>query len=210
MGAAGLRGFNTPDAATRMAGVAPGTEAWQEFLGLLRSRGVVIDPTLAIQRSVGRTPPDWVAAVLNRFPPQARRRLLDAAPPVPPPFRERWEEIVANGSRLVRALHEAAVQIVAGTDLRGGLGLHRELELYQEAGIPAIDVLAIATLGAARVTGRDAEFGSVEPGKFADLIVVDGDPTTDISDIRRIVLVLKGGDVYDPAAIYRALCSVRQ
>jgi imidazolonepropionase-like amidohydrolase len=84
------------------------------------------------------------------------------------------------------------------------------LELYQKAGIPAIDVLAIATLGAARVTGRDAEFGSVEPGKFADLIVVDGDPTTDISDIRRIVLVLKGGDVYDPAAIYRALCSVRQ
>jgi imidazolonepropionase-like amidohydrolase len=53
--------------------------------------------------------------------------------------------------------------------------------------------------------GMDDELGSVAPGKLADLILVDGDPTRDISDIRRVVLVVKDGRVYDPAAIYRAL-----
>ncbi len=52
--------------------------------------------------------------------------------------------------------------------------------------------------------GMDDELGSVEPGKLADLILVDGDPTKDISDIRRVVLVVKDGRVYDAAAIYRA------
>ena len=66
-------------------------------------------------------------------------------------------------------------------------------------------MLSLATLGAARVMGMDDELGSIEPGKLADLILVDGDPTTNISDIRRVVGAIKDGRVYDPAAIYRAL-----
>jgi imidazolonepropionase-like amidohydrolase len=53
--------------------------------------------------------------------------------------------------------------------------------------------------------GRAADLGTIEPGKLADLVLVDGDPTVDIGDIRRVVTVVKGGRVYDPAAIYRAL-----
>lgn len=53
--------------------------------------------------------------------------------------------------------------------------------------------------------GMDDELGSIEPGKIADLILVDGDPTKNISDIRRVMTLIKDGRVYDPAAIYRAL-----
>ncbi|MDT5271636.1 MAG: hypothetical protein QOH49_3822 [Acidobacteriota bacterium] len=83
--------------------------------------------------------------------------------------------------------------------------LHRELELYEEAGIPANEVLRIATIGAARVMKRDGELGSIALGKLADLILVDGDPARRVSDIRRVTLVVKDGVVYEPAALYKSI-----
>jgi imidazolonepropionase-like amidohydrolase len=80
--------------------------------------------------------------------------------------------------------------------------LHRELEIYVQAGMPAGEVIRIATEGAARVAGVLADRGTVERGKRADLILVDGDPTMDISDIRKIAYVLKDGVGYAPAALY--------
>jgi imidazolonepropionase-like amidohydrolase len=99
----------------------------------------------------------------------------------------------------------AGVPIVAGTDSTAGFALHRELELYVAAGIPAPRVLQMATLGAARVMKRAADLGSIAPGKLADLILVDGDPATRISDIRRVTTVVKDGAVYQTAALYEAI-----
>jgi imidazolonepropionase-like amidohydrolase len=84
------------------------------------------------------------------------------------------------------------ITIVAGTDQGSGYVLHRELEIYCQSGIPAPQVLRMATLGAAQVMKRDSELGSIEPGKLADMILVNGDPTTNISDIRKIDTVIKG------------------
>ena len=83
--------------------------------------------------------------------------------------------------------------------------MQRELELYVQAGIPAPEVLRIATLGAAAVMKHDNELGSIAPGKLADLIVVDGDPTARISEIRRVELVVKNGTVIKPEQLYRIL-----
>lgn len=69
-----------------------------------------------------------------------------------------------------------------GTDQGSGCALHRELEVYNESGIPAAEVLRMATPTAAQVMKRDNELGSIAPGKLADMILVDGDPTTNISD----------------------------
>jgi len=63
-------------------------------------------------------------------------------------------------------------------------------------------VLRIATLTAAQVARRDKDLGTIEPGKLADFILVDGDPTQNISDIRRVTLVVKDGRVFDPKEIY--------
>ena len=97
------------------------------------------------------------------------------------------------------------ITIVAGTDDTAGLTLSNELALYVQAGIPAPDVLAIATIGAARVMHHEADSGSIAAGKQADLVLVDGDPTKDIAAVRNTDLVVCRGIVYDPAALFAAV-----
>jgi imidazolonepropionase-like amidohydrolase len=86
-----------------------------------------------------------------------------------------------------------------------GFSLHRELELYARAGIPNADVLRIATLVPAQILKREKDLGTIEPGKLADFIVIDGNPLENMSDIRKVVRVVKDGKVFDPAEIYREL-----
>lgn len=99
---------------------------------------------------------------------------------------------------LTRRLHEAGVMLTAGTDLAmpwlaPGTSLHRELELLVAAGIPPLEVISIATRNAADALGALDEFGTVEPGKRADLVVLDADPLADIRNTRRIVSVFQRG-----------------
>ncbi len=118
---------------------------------------------------------------------------------------QRYKDSFRKMLALVKLMHDSGITIVAGTDSLPGFALHRELELYVQAGIPAPEVLRIATLGAATVMHRADTLGSIEPGKLADFIVVDGDPTTNISDIRKVVTVVKDGLIYQPAEIDREL-----
>jgi imidazolonepropionase-like amidohydrolase len=149
--------------------------------------------------------PAGYAAVAERLPPQVRRYLLAGGLPVPDGKDERYRESSKALLRMIKMLYDAGVTLVAGTDAAPGFALHRELELYEEAGIPANEVLRIATIGAARVMKRDGELGSIAPGKIADLILVDGDPARRVSDIRRVTLVVKDGAVYEPAALYKSI-----
>jgi imidazolonepropionase-like amidohydrolase len=179
------------------------------FIRLLRERDVVLDPTVAIFEDMftarsGSTSPTF-AAVAERMPPQVRRGFLAGGLPVSDGMDERYRESFRRMLDLVAALHRAGVRIVPGTDGLAGFTLHRELELYRDAGIPAVEVLRIATLGAASVAGRANELGSVEAEKLADLVLVDGDPTVDLSAIRRTRLVIKDGVLYDPAQLYAAI-----
>jgi imidazolonepropionase-like amidohydrolase len=106
---------------------------------------------------------------------------------------------------LIDVLYKNNITIVAGTDDLAGYTLDRELENYAAAGIPPAKVLQIATLTAAQVTKQDKDLGSISRGKFADLIIVDGDPTKNISDIRKVDTVIKDGRIFDPSAIHKAL-----
>jgi imidazolonepropionase-like amidohydrolase len=108
---------------------------------------------------------------------------------------------------VIAALHAADVQLLAGTDALAGFALHSEMNLYADAGIPPMDVLGIATLESARVMGADNEVGAVEPGLRADLILVDGRPDKDMSQIRRVTWVMRDGVAYDPAVL-RELISI--
>ena len=91
-----------------------------------------------------------------------------------------------------------------GTDAGSGYAFDRELEIYDEAGIPAPKILSMATIEAATVMHRDHDLGSIAPGKYADMILVSGDPTRQISDIRHVDTVIKNGDVYRPSEMYPA------
>ena len=89
--------------------------------------------------------------------------------------------------RMVKKLYDNGVQVVAGTDLGSGYALHRELEIYNQAGLPATEVLRMATFEAAKVMRKEKELGSIAPGKYADLILVNGDPTKNIEPAIRNV-----------------------
>ena len=106
---------------------------------------------------------------------------------------------------MVKALYDAKIPIVAGTDAVAGLFLHHELKSYARAGIPNGDVLQLATLGAARVMKRDKTESSIARGKLADFFLVDGDPLADLSQLRKLTIVVRGGTLYDSAELYRAV-----
>jgi imidazolonepropionase-like amidohydrolase len=94
----------------------------------------------------------------------------------------------------IRRFHEMGGQLVVGTDMPfGGMAIHRELAILHECGLSTLEAIAAATGDAARVM-RAPDIGTIAAGKLADLLVVDGDPVEDLGALRRIVLVLRGGE----------------
>jgi imidazolonepropionase-like amidohydrolase len=187
----------------RAAGLDLGSAEVRGFVDLLRSRGTVVDPTLAIFETLltdqpGQDPVGY-RAIAERLPPTVRRGLQDNS--LPQAGSETYVASYARMLELIALLDRAGVPIVAGTDSLPGFALHRELELYVKAGLSPAHVLQIATLGAARVAQRDRELGSIAPGKLADLIIVPGDPTRDISAMRQVETVVKGGVRYSVDAL---------
>ena len=193
----------------RAADVDLAGPAMRKLIDLMRQRDIVSDPTLATfeelySQRAGEIGPGF-QDVADRLPAQVRRGLLSGGLPMAEGKDVRYAASFKKAVELVGALHAAGVRIVAGTDALAGFQLHRELELYVQAGIPAPEVLRIATLGAAQVMHRDAELGSLVPGKLADLALVPGDPSRDIRALRKIETVVKGGTLYDSAALYAAV-----
>ena len=181
----------------------------QRFIDLLVERNIVVDPTVSVFEDMflarqGRVSPGYVD-VAGRLPAASARALKGGGLPVPEgreqQYRRSFEALLA----MIKRLEDSGVRLVAGTDGLAGFTLYRELELYVRAGLPAPRVLQIATLQAAQVAGQDAELGTLEQGKLADVVLVDGDPTQAISDLRTPVMVVKGGRVYDPVKVYAGI-----
>ena len=97
----------------------------------------------------------------------------------------------------IRKVHAAGGVVAAGTDQSSGPALQRELELLVAAGIKPFDVLTIATHNGAVLLGKADQLGSVEPGKLADLLLLNADPTADINNVKKIAFVMKGGQIID-------------
>lgn len=103
--------------------------------------------------------------------------------------------------KMIKKLYDNKITIVAGTD--GGIVQH-ELETYVDCGIPNADVLRMATIIPAKLTGRDNLYGSIEQGKVANMILVDGNPLQNMQDIRKVYMTIKEGKIYSPKDIYSA------
>jgi imidazolonepropionase-like amidohydrolase len=181
----------------------------REFISFLAAHHTVLDPTMSIFESLLCGDPAAVApgleAIAPRFPPQVRRSMLSGALAVPKGKEAPYREAFPSMLRLLKALNDAGVTIIPGTDALSGYTLLHELELYTRAGIPPAQVLRMATLTSAQVIGVDRERGSIAAGKLADMILIDGDPTVHIEDVHKITTVIKGGRLYDPAQIETAL-----
>jgi imidazolonepropionase-like amidohydrolase len=181
----------------------------RDFIGFLKQHHTVLDPTMSVFEGLFCGDPTAVTPgledIVPRFPAQVRRAMLSGALEVPPDKAAAYREAFPAMLRLLKALYDAGVTIIPGTDALAGYDLHHELELYVRAGIPAAEVLRMSTLTPALVMGVNKDRGVIAAGNLADMVLVDGDPTKDIRDIHKITTVIKGGKMYDPAAIEKAL-----
>ena len=168
-----------------------------DFIRLLKDHNTVLDPTVNVFEGMFTDRPGTMAAgfapMVDRLPPQVRRGFLGGGLPVPEGMDQRYRDSFKAMLAFLKQLYDSALTIVAGTDSLAGFAYQRELELYVQAGIPPSEVLRIATIVPARVMKRDADLGSVKAGKLADLVLVEGDPSRNISDIRKVRWVMKDG-----------------
>jgi len=179
----------------------------RKAIAFLVDHGTVVDPTIALfeffTASTAKPPASFEPGV-TKVAPELREQLMDVEPP--PPGAELMEKSFAKELAIVGALHRAGVPIVAGTDQTvPGHSLHREIELYVQAGFTPMEAIQAATIVPARVMGLDKELGTVEAGKRADLIIVDGNPLESIRNIRNVRFVITNGKMYNCAELWRSV-----
>jgi len=179
-------------------------ERFAQLAGQLAVRRIALDPNLVLAEATAWGDDPDVFARLETH--------LDAVPhPFPHPYSSQWSAADREAARAafprfldaIRILHERGVLLTVGTDLQNpwmtpGVSFHRELQLLVEAGIPAIDVLVIATRNGAESLGILEEAGTIEVGKIADIIVLDDDPLADIGNTRAIYRVVRQGTLLEP------------
>jgi hypothetical protein len=188
----------------------PSVEAYDESecRAVLASMTSTIQvPTLRLNALSLRPPSersDW-GEVLAKLPPEVAAEW--GAPDGGPLGGRSTDPTFPNWSlHLVGLMHEAGVPIGAGTDTpigfaAPGYSLHSELEMLVEAGLPPMEALRAATLRPAEFFGLEGEMGTIEPGRLADLVLLDGNPLEDITRTRTVRAVVTKGQLLDRAAL---------
>ncbi|MCC6173217.1 MAG: amidohydrolase family protein [Gammaproteobacteria bacterium] len=177
---------------------------------LMKSRGVALDTTAVIlerlMTSRAGSVADGDADYLDHVPIGYQRyRKRTFVPLASAEEDAQYLRGFAKVLEVLKLLHDKGIQLLPGTDDGTGFTVHREVELYAKAGIPPATALRLATLDAARYLGLDHDTGTIERGKYADFMLLPGDPLQDLRQIRRARLVMKGGTIYYPSEIYEAL-----
>jgi imidazolonepropionase-like amidohydrolase len=186
-----------------------------DFITAAKRNGTIVIPTLTVREGyadvgLGRSPAaryplDCVDAVtrakLERVIPEATRARLTTAA-----RSGTWDTQRKTMEVNLRKLVSAGIPIAMGTDAGNpgtahGPSVYREMEAMQAAGMTARQVLLSATLVAARAMGREAELGSLDRGKLADLVVFDADPGADIANARKVRMVMRGGVLHNRAEL---------
>lgn len=179
------------------------------FVADLAKKKTIVDPTIVIFEGMltqdGGKPQPAYAPYMGIISPVLERSVFTAGgyPLVEGLTRDDYRKSYAKMVDLVGRLHKAGVTIVAGTD-GWGIELIRELEIYKQAGFTPAEAIQSATIIPARVVGADKRTGSIAVGKEADMVLVDGDPSTDLGALRRVVTVVSDGYVMDAGELRKA------
>jgi hypothetical protein len=186
----------------------------RRFAELAAARDVWFDPTLVVWRAfVLRNEPGVWRRPEHVYVPRVVREYQELPPPdagATPADRERGREQWQAAHAAFAELVSAGAKFVAGTDvpvfpLVPGFSLHDELQLLHEIGLSPLQALQAATRNAAAAAGMLGEVGTIEEGKIADLVLLDGDPLADLGNTTRIVAVITRGRLLDRATLDRFL-----
>lgn len=190
-----------------------GSQKFQDLVNRLAVSRVFLDPTLVIDEYYNasnaeaekKDPNDKYLSA--EFLEGAAQGFQNPLFQIPPELKTAAVEAVRKEQRFVGMCNGAGVRIIAGTDGPGmgrllpGFGLQRELELLVEAGLSPLQALRAATSTAAEALGKEDRLGTVEPGKLADLVVLDADPLAAIQNVKKVHAVVQGGKVFEPTAL---------
>lgn len=192
-----------------------GSDMTEETLALMAERGVANITTLTVRESFSRqrlanldfldhdlianTTPPWMLQELT----EEATRSLDTVDNV---LVARSSSALDAAKRNMTRLFDAGIMLVAGTDAPYpgvflGEGIHRELELLVEAGLTPLQAITAATKNAALLMNVAEEWGTLEPGRRADMLIVTGNPAENVGDTRNVELVVQGGRVVDREAL---------
>jgi hypothetical protein len=191
--------------------------AVQETIRTLVQKNVAITSTLPVfeanaplsQSGIGAASALLNPRVLNVMSTDARVRYLQNRARIPGDSPA--VELIRKAMAFERAFVKAGGLLIAGLDPTGnggivaGFGDHRQVELLVEAGFTPLEAIQIATLNGAKFLGEDARIGSLAPGKQADLMIVKGNPATNIADIEKIEIVFKDGVGYDSEKLIQSV-----
>jgi imidazolonepropionase-like amidohydrolase len=171
------------------------------LLATMAEKHIYSDPTLVVAESLfvpenGDLSPAY-APFAGTLPPATERGFRQGGFAVPKDLtREDFRRSFDKLSDLVELMHKDGIPIVAGTD-GSGMELVRELELYVKAGFTPEEALAAATIVPARLVGVESSTGSIAVGRNADLVLVEGDPSHRIGDLRNTRWVMMDGHLMD-------------
>jgi imidazolonepropionase-like amidohydrolase len=179
----------------------------QKALSFLKQHHTVVDPTMAtfefVTVSTAKPPASFEPGV-NKVAPELAEQLTDVEPPTE--HAALAEQVFQKQLAIVGALHRAGIPIVAGTDQTvPGYSLHREMELYVQAGFTPMEAIQAATIVSARAMGLEKESGTVEKGKRGDVILVNGNPLDDIHQLRNVEYVITNGIMFHAAELWQSV-----
>jgi len=168
-------------------------------------RGVWIEPLLAVERRYAE--PYVVPIGLHRMLelPMVTRSLAEKpVPEMSEEMRLRMGKAIGRMEDFLLAFHEAGGVLATGSDevIPAGLAIHAEMSALVDAGLSPAAALAAATRDAAVALGAQDSLGTLEPGKIADFVMLEGDPLSDIANAQLVARVAKGGVLYDPATLF--------
>jgi Tol biopolymer transport system component/imidazolonepropionase-like amidohydrolase len=184
--------------------------SYQDVIDLLTASKMTITPTIGI--TAGAFPwmlardPSRIDDVRFRtlFPEPVVRDMERLSKSIPPADVERLGAVWQPMLELVRKVVRGGGVVIAGTDspiFPYALAYHTELEMFAAAGLTPFEVLQTATVRAAEALGEGGNLGSIEAGKLADLVIVTGDPLTDVKNARKVKTVIKNGEVHTVEAL---------
>ena len=188
------------------------SRSYQDVIDLLTASKMTLTPTIGIQgafRLQTLRDSSWIddPRIQTLYPPAVWQRWREQTR-VPPPAAtlEEAERLVKPQERTIYRLVQGGGRVVAGTDAPinpYGLSLLMELESYASSGLTPFEVLRSATSVSAEAMGAGVDIGSIQPGRLADLVVIDGNPLANVRDLRRVKHVMKDGKIYEPDTLLR-------